>query len=88
MTEVNPAQELKVFPNPTTGELQVVFLQPQNGEVTARVFNLQGRELQRRELGLTGQQFGLDLSGLPTGVYFLQLQAGEKAFVQQVQVVR
>jgi len=65
------ASQLKAWPNPSSGLLQLQL--PPDGEWLVRLHAASGRTLQRH-----AQQSGslqLDLSALPEGVYFLQAQS-------------
>lgn len=60
-------QKIRAYPNPAT---DLVFLQTSLELESVRLLNLQGQQL-RQYAGNTTQ---VDLSGLPAGVYFLQVQ--------------
>ncbi len=64
LTEEERAETLQVYPNPTNGIVRLN--QAVNNAV---LFNLQGQKV----LEVSGQQ--IDLSGLPTGVYTLKVDA-------------
>jgi Secretion system C-terminal sorting domain len=84
--KADPATELafQVFPNPTQGQVQVQLKEPATDAVLT-LRDTYGRTLlQARPRGLDAQ---LDLSGLPAGVYLLELQAkGKASTVQRVEV--
>jgi PKD repeat protein len=73
---VEPKQELiLLYPNPTSGPVWVSLPEgvPADGLVT--VLDAQGRVVLRQNLGssLSSQGFSLDLSGLASGMYLVQL---------------
>lgn len=67
----------RVFPNPSNGliSLRLPATPPQNANYVVRVFSTGGQELARRPI--TGRSTTLHLDHLPTGLYLLQLSAGE-----------
>jgi hypothetical protein len=73
------------YPNPFNGGTLISFQIAAPGRVKLIVFDVLGREIrvlvdEERMRGAYTERF--DASGLPTGQYFLQLQAGD-GFVQQ-----
>lgn len=67
-------QKVKVFPNPTTGILQLQWEAALQGDVMLRI--LDPRSVQIDHKVLPGQQIQhqLDLTGLPAGLYFIELR--------------
>jgi hypothetical protein len=61
---------VKVFPNPTAGWMQIRFDQAP-GKVKLLVFNLWGKPVMEQET--EGPDASLNLYGLPPGVYFLHV---------------
>lgn len=73
------ASDLKIYPNPTSGLLQI------NASVNLeviRLIDLTGRELQRSQV--FGEQQRLNISNLPSGTYFLQLISGNEVVTRPV----
>ncbi len=67
----NGISEARVFPNPTSGQLQVDL--PQNlGTAQATLYDLHGRLLQQQTTSTTG--LTMDLSTLPNGMYLLKVK--------------
>ncbi len=64
--------QVRVMPNPTTGNLRVQL--PETGETTLVLCDFTGKQIQLVQHARDGQQ--LDLGALPTGVYLLSI-AGE-----------
>jgi hypothetical protein len=77
--DVSPAEVFTVFPNPTSGLLQIGGVP--EGEATLTIFDLHGRQLQRA-VGETN----IDLSGLPAGIYLLLVEAD--GHHQYIKVIR
>jgi hypothetical protein len=64
---------LNIYPNPTTGTIMFELQRPAPSNMTLRVASLSGQALldKRAEAGSALQQ--LDISGLPSGVYLVQV---------------
>jgi hypothetical protein len=77
--ELTFAQSVRLFPNPTDGQLQLNINLPETiRSLNVRVVNLLGSTVLERSLGTASQyQETLDLSALPAGTYLLQLTSGE-----------
>jgi hypothetical protein len=65
--------DIKLFPNPATSELHLVFGLPLSGEAGLRLFDVWGRVLQEASLSKGATQYDFDLSALPAGVYWIDL---------------
>ena len=78
------------FPNPARTRATVRYAAPEGAEVTMRLYDVLGRVVQavarRAEAGRVEKQ--LDVSRLPSGVYFLRLRAGAEVKTQQLTVVK
>lgn len=74
---------IRVYPNPTDGELRVVSYNLQKGvEVDYAIFNLIGQEMMQGKLSC-GDECVIDVASLPSGVYYLRLAEGRVKFVKQ-----
>jgi len=75
---------LRLSPNPASDQLHVELPLPDGyrlvGAVQAVLLDAQGKEVLRNTIGNTGIGLNgnLDVSGLPSGMYFLHLRDGEK----------
>ncbi|WP_026231623.1 T9SS type A sorting domain-containing protein [Neolewinella persica] len=76
----NLLTDLQVFPNPTSGLLEVKLELPEASTLRAAVYDLTGRQLQAydfgRQLRLNEQ---LDFSAYPAGIYLLRLRTADAA---------
>jgi hypothetical protein len=70
----------KVFPNPTQGEVVVAL--PSNAPSKIQVYSLQGSLVY--ETSHNEQQFAINLSQLPNGVYLIQCEQDGKRFFRKV----
>ena len=75
-----------VFPNPTSGTLNISFDLPANDDSgTIRLFDLNGKLLlEHRESMFTTNQFQLDVNNIPAGVYLLRINVGEYMLTHKV----
>ncbi|MCB0613311.1 MAG: T9SS type A sorting domain-containing protein, partial [Phaeodactylibacter sp.] len=71
--------EVALFPNPTGGFLQVASSNPR--PFLARILDSRGSLISSLILDANGQ---LDLSALPAGLYFIQLETGGQQVVKRV----
>ncbi|MCQ2308372.1 MAG: T9SS type A sorting domain-containing protein [Bacteroidales bacterium] len=70
--------EISIYPNPTSGRVNVGMTSPTEEDIafTAALFSPSGVLITRREAGTFPAEF--DLSGLPPGVYMLELRLGDE----------
>ena len=67
------------YPNPFADKLMVNFTTDQPEKVSVRIYNSVGEVLKEVEVSLSNNsEIQMDLSGLPTGVYFMKIMSGEK----------
>ncbi|ADB40203.1 M43 family zinc metalloprotease [Spirosoma linguale] len=79
-------QALQVTPNPSDGQMMVLFSGPQRGTLTLGVRNLTGVELSRQNHQKTADLFQqtLDIKTAPPGVYFIEVRIGEQVFRRRI----
>ena len=86
----NEVELLGIHPNPAQSRATVRFAVPETRAVTLRLYDVMGREVRTLargpQEGRTEMQVGL--SGLPSGIYFLRLQAGGTTKTQKMTIVR
>lgn len=67
------------YPNPFNPSTKISFEIPEKGEVSLRVFDLVGREvatLVNKNISKGSYEVEFNATGLPSGIYFYQLRAG------------
>ncbi|HEY9114793.1 MAG TPA: T9SS type A sorting domain-containing protein, partial [Bacteroidales bacterium] len=74
LIEFGPAN-IKIYPNPTNGNLKIEFGKEINTEISISVVNLLGENVLQLE-NLSQKQIQLDLSGFVPGIYLVRIQAG------------
>jgi hypothetical protein len=74
-TGVWDRDEIRILPNPTPNRLEIDFFSKQQGKVTLNLIDETGRFLARRQFDYhgTGRIEIWDLSGYPSGAYFLNI---------------
>jgi hypothetical protein len=82
---------MSAFPNPSSSTVMVRYNVPRWSDVRLTAYDLLGRTV--RELAPGNQPAGtyevsLDATGLPSGVYFYRLQAGDNVETKRMVVVK
>ncbi len=86
--EVQLADQLQIFPNPTDGKFQLTLKYEGSEKVTAKVFDITGKviedisnELVKEESSITAR---VDLKNPRSGIYFLRIQMGSKLLTRKI----
>lgn len=74
---------IKIYPNPTNGNLKIEFGNEVNNEISVSVINLLGENVLQLE-NLSQKQIQLDLSGLVPGIYLIRIQAGNQLITRRI----
>jgi hypothetical protein len=77
-----------VFPNPTKEVLHLQFQSPQNKSGTLRLYNARGQQALQQFFTKADEQISLQVSQLPSGVYFLTVQTAAGVTTRKVVVQR
>jgi len=78
----NIEQKLQIYPNPTSGEIQVTSYELQVTSI--EVYDVMGRKALTSPVSFPSPETTLSLSHLPTGVYFLKIQTENGVVVRKV----
>ena len=79
--ENNLSNALKIYPNPASKEIFIDGIKDKN--VTLELINADGRKVLETDKITSGK--GIDISGLPSGVYFINLKSGNlKSYSQKL----
>ena len=78
---VSGAGLLRVAPNPTDGALVLLLPAQRQGAAILRVLDATGRPVAQAVVPGEAEDFRLDMSALPAGLYYLQLAAGAEIWV-------
>ncbi len=77
---------MSVWPNPTTGQITVVL--PEEGAGTVTLYDPRGRVAGKYLIPGGRKTLVMDLSGLPAGIYYLQVTSRRKTGVSKVIIQR
>jgi len=80
------ADQVSVFPNPTTGKLTIT-LRNISDPVTISVSDIVGRKIMDSEHSMNGRH-DIDLSGEANGTYFLTISTANKSYQEKVIVMK
>jgi hypothetical protein len=73
--------EIAVYPNPTEGKV-IVEIPDLNTKGTIKVMDVTGSLMFIRELN--DKKMKMDLSSLPSGIYYLKIYKGDKLFIGKI----
>ncbi len=80
----SPLNSVKIYPNPSNGTFTISFASIQN-QLDIRIVDLSGKEVYRKTRQVSN---GLVIhEKLPSGVYFLQLQANNRTAIRKIVVL-
>ncbi len=85
--EAGSEASLALYPNPAGDRVTLVLQLVKPAQAHVRVLDMQGRVVQAQALGLVSASThteALDLSGLPQGLYFVEVMAGTQRAVQKL----
>jgi hypothetical protein len=69
VNEVAQMSAIDIYPNPSTGYVQVDV----EGAITVSVCDIQGRQVYRNDIGLNERTHKVDAGQLPAGVYTITI---------------
>jgi len=76
-----------LFPNPVEGGKFTIKTQGlNNGEVTVKIYNTLGRDIFMNDYTLENSQIDMEVKGLSTGVYIIQLTQDNNNFISKLVV--
>ncbi len=77
---------ISIYPNPTRNRVNIAHQGMDNTRVVASVFNSAMVKLRETEYTVSGHDFlnSIDLSDLPSGIYFLKLSYDDKVMVKKL----
>jgi len=76
--------KILVYPNPTTGQLRITnyeFVPELNSGTNIEIFDIYGK---RHALGATNNEYTINISHLPTGIYFIKISTEVGEVVKKV----
>jgi hypothetical protein len=89
--ELNAVSNLALFPNPTSGKMNLSFNLLKNMPLQISVFNGLGErvmEMPEKDFNAGSNLFKLDVSNMSNGLYFIQMSNGAQQLNQKFTVLR
>ena len=77
-----------LFPNPAKDLLNVRFAQSIQVPVSVVINDISGRVVHQQQFSTASQQLELNTNNLASGIYFVQVQAGNAIFTERVAIQR
>lgn len=79
------ANSIGILPNPSNGQVQLVFALPKEDNVDIVITNTMGQIMNKGQYAnVSSQVFNLDLSSYASGVYFITLNNGQEKVVKRI----
>ena len=80
LSEMNIGQNISAYPNPFTTSTTIEYFLENPSDVTIIIYNSQGQVVERvqERQGMGVQRVQWNAEGLPAGMYYYRLQAGER----------
>ena len=87
VNEISLSNYIKVYPNPASGEVSVLFDMPEAGEYTIGLMDVLGQTIYTNKVQISGQYTQqINLAGYSKGVYFLSVTGKDSRGVQKILV--
>lgn len=87
-TALQPLQtvNVRIYPNPTVDELRIETAQVPEKINSIWLFDMTGKEVLSKG-NLTSESYALDVSALPTGIYYLKLLLGDQVVQRKISII-
>lgn len=89
--QLNPSNEVNIFPNPAHNLVKVGLNLNQSENVNVQIFDLSGKmvaEVNAGELAAGSHELRVNTEELPTGMYMARVIAGEKASTHKIMIAK
>ena len=80
------ALSLTYFPNPAKHFINLDFRQIPSSDLELNLFNVNGQLIQSEIIGAGSKNHQINLSNVPTGIYFLELSNGKEKFSKRIKI--
>ena len=81
----NIADSFVVYPNPASGTVNLLFTESTTDTVNVTVTDLSGKTVVSKNVSTNGDAM-LDVSSLSSGMYFINVKAGEKQQTKKLMI--
>lgn len=81
---VTSSDKFTIYPNPSTGHLEITIDQPLEGDYKIEIFNDLGRKMQSVRQNARDKTIDLDITNYPAGIYMVKLFTGGKTYLSKV----
>ena len=89
MNDINFENELTISPNPGSGLFNITLKNYVSENIHVRIVNVIGQEIKNFDLVQSANNdFKIDLSNQPNGVYFVQVKINEHVISKKVIVTK
>lgn len=82
------SKSLEIYPNPTRGQLTMVFHSMEESPIELSIFSESGRKVFFQQLPTGTTLFSLDLSHLNTASYFVVARQQDGTYLQKILVIK
>lgn len=79
---------LEVYPNPAYSDARVYIYSANESEISYRIIDLQGKVVVKGEIPWTYSRIGIDLPSLKSGVYVVEVKAGDTTLIERLSVIQ
>lgn len=85
LSKVSKGLEMSMAPNPTTGDVNISFVNGKNEAVSMRIVDISGVTVYEQNLGTREEgSVNVSLSRMAAGVYMVELTAGDQKTIQRL----
>jgi PKD repeat protein len=86
LDEIETTGTLSIYPNPSTGRFNISTKEALTGKTEVVMYNVLGAKVHSEQVDMIGNKAEINVTGLPTGIYLLQLTNNGKQYTQRVTV--
>lgn len=90
VSEINNSEPVKIYPNPAQNLVNILFSNKIFQKTSIRLFDLYGKEIKIFQTSdiMSGNKIQLDISGLPTGLYLLNISSGSTFLTKKISIIK
>ena len=88
LDEVDKNNAISIYPNPAKTELNIDFKEGNNAGAKLTLYSLKGQKVKEVYISADEDNVTMQLNGLVSDLYMLEIEMGETRFYQKVMIVR